>query len=686
MPELRLKFSSEVPIDGPHELNDKKKKDDVLVFAQSDLQSINNLVCAEGQRFDFRLRTFEKSDLRWYLERYVRRPFGGFVHRATEVEKNLRYLSKSLLPAALGKPAETVLTKFIDSPGQRYLSIESESSAILALPWELAKFEDRSLAEQGVIIRRRSPAAIEQGGGKGIRACANNLNILLVVSRPDEMGYFDHYRSARIIDDIAATSPGKVVVERCFPPTIERFEAMLVEADAAGNPYGVIHFDGHGVYNSMMRRGELCFEQHVTENGVVSLAALPAKSLNKLLGKFQPPALIVLEACQTAQVTPPLMGDYSPILGTKRDLEAWAESSVLQPNFDDAADIADAMSPDELRSNAAALARQGYGAFLHDQDLADVPIERSVVGAALEAGVSSVVGMSHSVHIDATAIFVRELYGSLAKGSSIGEAVDCGRQALKQTRFRRTPRSPNREAGGIELADWFVPQLYQLDADISLVKKSAVSPDDISASHLVGRERELFAAERLLLQHPCLTVRGLAGVGKTVFVRELAHWMEHSGTFPDGVFWLTPHCAPAEFELLATSATENGGVGQTVETRPPGDWSKLGQWLQQHQALVVIDAIESLPVGEAKQTPGGAFDAEFIEFVSRCSQNPDMPGRIMMTTRLGAGNAVSAAEAETIVLHGLPDDKAAELLQLQLTRNGLDRPGTSSMPRPDSIY
>jgi tetratricopeptide (TPR) repeat protein len=675
MPELRLKFKSEASVDGMRDPNGKKKKDVVLVFAQSDLQSIRNLVSAEGHHFDFRFRTFEKNDLRWYLEQYVRRAVGGFVHRATEVENNLRYLSKSLLPAALGDQAESILTELIGFPGHRYLTIESGSSAILALPWELAKFEGCSLAEQGVIIRRQSPTAIDptQRDSESIKACATNMHILLVVSRPDEMGYFDHCRSARILDNIAATSSGKVVVDRCFPATIEQFEAMLAKADAAGNPYGIIHFDGHGAYNSIMRRGELCFEQPVIGKGAVSLAALPAKSLNKILRKYSPPALILLEACQTAQVTPPLMGDYSPILGTKRDLEAWAKSSALKPNFEDIIDLADAMSPDELRSNAAALTQQGFGAILHDRDLADIAVERSVVGAALEAGVSSVVGMSHSVHIDATAIFVRELYGSLANGSSIGEAVDTGRQAMRQTRLRRTPRSPNQEVGGIELADWFVPQLYQLDSDISLAKRGAAHPDSVRASPLIGRERELFQAERLLVQSPCLTIRGLAGVGKTVFVRELAFWISHSGMFPDGVFWLAPPSAPAEIEPLATSNTANGGVGQTTRIGPPDDWPALGQWLQRHRALLVIDAIESLLFCEEKQVPDGAFDSEFMEFVSLCSKTPDMPGRIMMTTRLGAENALSASGAETIVLHGLPDDKAAELLQLQLKLNGLDQ-------------
>jgi tetratricopeptide (TPR) repeat protein len=620
----------------------------------------------EGERpFDLRLPTYEKSNLHWYLEQYIKRPIGGFVHRASQVESMLGYWAQALLPAALGAGADAIVAKLLDSASPRYLTIESDSSAILALPWELASAGGRSLAEIGVIVRRQ-PVPLD-GHDHGPPARANCLRILLVVSRPDEMGYIDHCRTARLLDEVARLHPGKLEVELCRPATVTRFEAMLKQASDAGRPYGVVHFDGHGTYDPLNWRGELCFEGAPDADGIVALEVVSARTLGAILARYTRPTLLVFEACQTAQVTPTLMGDYSPMVGTLRDLKTWARTSSLKPNFENCADIADVMSPADLRANASFLTELDLGSMLNDQDLADVPLSRSATGAAIGAGVESIVGMSHNVHVDATACFMREFYAGLATGQSIGEAVDRGRLALKRSRVRRIPGA---RAGpdSIELEDWFVPQLYQAGEDRVLAPAGPGTVPEPATPPPLGRGRALLDAERRLLSRPALLVRGLAGSGKTTFAREIVYWMARSKEFPDGVYTVSAIDGVAQEISIGPFDATRSYSPASAEAPAVCGWAELRSWLSTHRALVVIDGIERLLVpdsaAEAEGAPG------FRDLAGGSIEVPGFAGRLLMTTRLGRDNPVTAMGVETIDLEPLSPVEASELLDRKLIERG----------------
>ena len=639
--------------------------DDICATAISDSPAVAELLPECDRPFELRLPASEKSSLRWYLEQYINRPIGGFVHRAGEVESTLRDWARALLPAALGANADSIIAKLLDVASPRYLTIESDLSAILALPWELAVSDGRSLAEIGVIVRRQ-PFPLG-GHGHSRPPCIRCLRILLVVSRPDEMGYIDHCRTARLLDDVARLHPGKLVVELCRPATVTRFEAILKQASDSGRPYGVVHFDGHGVFNPLMWRGELCFEGAPDAEGRVALEIVSARTLGAILARYTRPTLLVFEACQTAQVTPALMGDYSPLLGTMRDLGVWAAGNPLvKARFENCIDLANTMSPEDLRANAPMLAQAGLGAAIDDRDLGDVPLARSAVGAAIGAGVESIIGMSHSAHVDATASFMYELYAGLATGCSIGEAVDKGRVALKCSRVRRTPAARAAKLDSIELQDWFVPQLYQAGEDYALTPaESSTAPGPAMPSPL-GRGRALLDAERRLLARPALLVRGLAGSGKTTFARELAYWMARSTEFPDGVYTVSAIDGAARGISIALFDATRSNSPASPEVPHLSDWAELRSWLSMRRALVIIDAIECLLFPNAA-APESQEAHGFLDFVGRSLETPDFAGRLLMTTRLGRDNPVTAKGVETIDLEPLALGEAIELLELQLT-------------------
>jgi hypothetical protein len=45
-----------------------------------------------------------------------------------------------------------------------------------------------------------------------------------------------------------------------IPPTFPALQQELTRASKAGQPYDVVHFDGHGIYNARVGLGQLCFE------------------------------------------------------------------------------------------------------------------------------------------------------------------------------------------------------------------------------------------------------------------------------------------------------------------------------------------------------------------------------------------------------------------------------------------
>jgi CHAT domain-containing protein len=80
--------------------------------------------------------------------------------------------------------------------------------------------------------------------------------------------------------------------------------AALQRAREENDPYEIVHFDGHGVYDRRVGLGALCFEDPRDRDklGQRLLKLIHAPELAAELRHYGVP-LIFLEACQTAQAT-----------------------------------------------------------------------------------------------------------------------------------------------------------------------------------------------------------------------------------------------------------------------------------------------------------------------------------------------------------------------------------------------
>ena len=84
------------------------------------------------------------------------------------------------------------------------------------------------------------------------------------------------------------------------PPTYAALEQALRDGDQ-GEPYDVVHFDGHGVYDRRLGLGGLCFEDPADQGHGErrTLDFVDAARLAGLVREHRIP-LVFLEACQSA--------------------------------------------------------------------------------------------------------------------------------------------------------------------------------------------------------------------------------------------------------------------------------------------------------------------------------------------------------------------------------------------------
>jgi len=254
----------------------------------------------EARPFHPFLNETDFEDLRWYLEDYMDLPDGGAVVRAERVEHRLedwgRRLFNEVFPVGFREPVNSLLA---DAP-PRLLTVATDDTDVLRLPWELMADGRGPLTRRGVTVRRQLESAKERTP----YPVGLPLRILLIVSRPDDLGFIDPRLTTRAMLDALAPLGDDVVVDFCRPPTLARMEEMLSAAERQGQPYHMVHFDGHGTFQPDVELGALCFEKSQPQTATkTEKDEVLADRLGNLLAAHNIP-LVILEACRSGQVGP----------------------------------------------------------------------------------------------------------------------------------------------------------------------------------------------------------------------------------------------------------------------------------------------------------------------------------------------------------------------------------------------
>nr|CAA6813263.1 MAG: Unknown protein [uncultured Thiotrichaceae bacterium] len=255
--------------DGPEQLSAEAE----LEFIPAD--SAEREVVSDPFLFIAPIGQIEQDELSWYLEKYFQWPVGLFHDRAKRLEAQLPQWGEALYTALDKAEYHTVLNAWsqVRSGTERRFSVRVDTrllarasdetkatvntaaSRLQALPWELLRDDNAYLCATAnpVHIRRRLP------NRKAYDASLSQLpvRILLVTARPEQegVGYIDHRASALPLVEAVEALGDLVQLTVLTPATLLSLSTELKRAREAGQPYHVLHFDGHGIYDAQYGLG-----------------------------------------------------------------------------------------------------------------------------------------------------------------------------------------------------------------------------------------------------------------------------------------------------------------------------------------------------------------------------------------------------------------------------------------------
>jgi predicted ATPase/class 3 adenylate cyclase len=175
------------------------------------------------------------------------------------------------------------------------------------------------------------------------------------------------------------------------------------------------------------------------------------------------------------------------------------------------------------------------------------------------------------------------------RAARVADAGHGGQVLLSQsTRDLLDPSETVRDLGRHRLKDLGEPVLvYQLgDGTFPPLRSLGVTNLPIQPTPLIGRERELEEAGRLLRTHRFVTLTGPGGSGKTRLAVQLA--AEAAEDFPDGVVWV-PLQSVRDPELVVPTIARALGTGET-----------LREELAERRLLFVLDNFEQVLAASTK--------------------------------------------------------------------------------------
>lgn len=464
-------------------------------------------VVAEPYELSWPLDDTALEELRWYLEDYLRAPFGVYEDRGPRVQERLASWGEEIFSAvfATGAARDAYQRLRVRSSGVQVV-LRSSSAHLLALPWELMRdpWSRVPLALSGSGLDRSLPAAelgisFEAGGGR--------LRVLMVISRPAGAADVGFRMIARPLLERLQAVRGSVDLVVLRPPTLEALFSTITEAAAAGEPFQVVHFDGHGVLASRL--------------------SSPGYAPD-MLHDSGPEGVLVF---QTVDGGP----DQVPVSRLAQGLAAGRVPVVV--------------------INACQSGAVGK------------ELEAAVATRLLRGGAASVVAMAYSVYAVAAAEFMAAFYERLFAGDTVSMAVTSGRLRLFGHDLRPSPKGDlpladwmvpvhyiRRDVRFPGLVTSRPGDLLSLEEALDRLSDPG---RDASAGALTpvgvftGRDALFYELESAARLQRVIVLHGPAGTGKTELAKAFGRWWQDTGGIdhPGWVFWHSFEPGLASFGL-----------------------------------------------------------------------------------------------------------------------------------------
>ncbi len=422
---------------------------------------------------EFALTEQEQEDIRWYLEDYLQRADVAEAVAVGQVEELMRARGEELYAKVLAANANTQALWFSIRNDLADLRVEITAGVAEAasIPWELMR---DPIMDSPISLRVKAFVRVQSNPHIAFvpvpPADGGRIRLLYIACRPS--GSMDVELRAvanRLLQDLGPDR-ARFDIKALRPPTFERLQKELADAKAAGRPFHIVHFDGHGIYADLSKskladwlgalssltlggektgkHGYLLFE-HPSED---KMRPVNGQTLGQLLHDNGVPVL-ALNACQSAM-----------------------HGATAAPRT--AGDI-------------------------HDEVRAIGSLAQEVV----DQGIPAVLGMRYSVYVVTAAQYIGQLYRALAGGRSFGQAATEGRKHLQLNPERWVGLQPR------PLQDWFVPVAYEA-SPVELCPAGPPAP--------LGEQTELDPVQlnRLLLRH--VPEEGFVGRDETLLALDRA--------------------------------------------------------------------------------------------------------------------------------------------------------------------
>jgi tetratricopeptide (TPR) repeat protein len=542
---------------------------------------------ANGQRredtrqFKFKLEAQDQEDLRWYLEDYLQYPLEPAPKIAARIETRMDEIGAELFGAVLA--GTSVWGEARDDLADTRVEVVTGVQEATAIPWELLRDP-----ESGVPLALRARAFV-----RGIHNAAQRpklppvaggpVRVLLAICRPrggDDVPFRSVAR--RLVDGLRGNDAVQLSVLR--PPTFERLAAVLRNAHAAGDPFHLVHFDGHGVWDG---HGYLLFENPALEE---NREWVDGPRLGSLMAETGVGALM-LNACQSAYATPP----REPVV-----------------------------APSNVHEETRAIG--------------------SLAQEVMDAGAPGVVAMRYSVFIVTAAQFMANVYERLMHGDTLGEAVSFGRKQLDAQPMRGIGFDPRPlrdwcvpvvfEAAPVRLFSGRKGGLKLAPPGSGAAMEGLPPRPDAG---FFGRDETLLALDRAFDRQRIVLLHAYAGSGKTTAAAEFARWYSETGGIDGPVLFTSfeQHQPLArvldQIGEVFGEELEQTGVNWLALTEPKRREIAL-QVLRQKPVLWIWDNVEPVagfPKGtESKWTP--AEQRELADFLRAARETK---AKFLLTSR-----------------------------------------------------
>ena len=242
--------------------------------------------------------------LRWYIEEsHVRQ--AGTDERSARAEQLIKNFGRKYFHQLFSSGAP--LYDWWHEASQRKsgrLIIVSDSPIVHRVHWEFLRDETEGMPafDLGIRIVRKLLRTPSDHSDSSLSLPGQESKIRILVVRPRPKTAHLQLPGGSIWDELRQLDT--ISVEECTPPTLEHLRSTLHAARLAGQPFAIVHFDGHGLYTDGL--GALIFEDD---------SGNPDSADGDRLGTvFRGVPVVVLDACRTAATGGPAWEAVAPLL------------------------------------------------------------------------------------------------------------------------------------------------------------------------------------------------------------------------------------------------------------------------------------------------------------------------------------------------------------------------------------